>query len=188
MSSPLKAPSPLSVSRHLEDLPAHACNNCSTTTTHQCSTPHPNTSTTGACPFFAFYCCEACEAQHRKEHEAECEKLEARDKFFTIARTVRECWGLVRKWTWDFDVARVRVEEEEEGNERVVCEMGEGDVFGGGVVFHEFREGLVEGLESRFGEVRDAVLTAGTSELAISCLGPLVEWLLQGTFTHPTSS
>jgi hypothetical protein len=177
--SPAKALRTPSITRDLEALPAHACNNCANPTTLQCTATHPSSSTSGKCPVFAFYCCGTCQRHDSKDHQEKCEQLEARNKLFKIARTVREVWLTIRKNTWDRDVTKVSIDEMETSG-RVFCNMGSGEKFAEGTVFHEFDESVMEGLKTKYGVVRDAVLTVSTSEHAIACLFKLVEYLLQG--------
>jgi hypothetical protein len=179
--SPVKAPQSPSITRSLEGIPAHGCNNCGATTTRSCDASHPTTSNLGGCPVFAFYCSNSCQEHDSKEHQDECEQLAARDKLFEIARTLRECWLTIRQNTWDYDITKVNIEENN-SDDKLVCEMGSGEMFAEGIVFHEFDESLVGELSTKYGEVRDAVLTAGTSEHVIACLFRLVEYFLQGMY------
>lgn len=179
MDSPAKPPQALSIARAMEEAPAHACDYCGIMTVHQCSAPHPNSSKMGGCPLFSFYCCFGHQILDSQNHQEKCDKEEDKNKLVNIARIIQDCWLTIRQDTWDHDVKHVRIDES--GTKGIaICELGEGEKFAEGKVFHEFDEDLVEELETKYGIVRDAVLTAGTSEHAVACLYKLVEHLLQG--------
>lgn len=179
MDSPSKRPQALSITRAMEEAPTHACDYCGVMTVHQCSVSRPNSSKIGGCPLFSFYCCFGHQLLDSQNHQEKCDKEEVRNTLVDIARTIQDCWLTVRQNTWDHDVKNIRIDGSGTKGS-VLCELGDGEKFVQGKVFHEFDEGLVEELETKYGIVRDAVLTAGTSEHAVACLYKLVEHLLQG--------
>ncbi|RDI85392.1 hypothetical protein Vi05172_g4749 [Venturia inaequalis] len=183
MTSPGKELKRLSITRAMEEAPAHACDYCGVMAVHQCSAAHPVAPKLGGCPLFSFYCSLGHQLLDSQNHLEKCEKEEVKNKLVDIARTIQDCWLVIRQNTWDHDVKSIRIDES--GTKGiVVCELGDGEKFAGGQVFHEFDKGLVEELETKFGNVHDAVLTAGTSEHAVACLYKLVEYLLRDSATQ----
>lgn len=180
MDSPARELKRLSITREMEEAPSHACDHCGAMTVHQCSIPHPNSLKTGGCPLFSFYCCLGHELLDSANHLEKCEKEDVKNQLVDIARTIQDCWLTIRQNTWDHDVESIRIDESGTKGS-VVCELGDGERFAEGKVFHGFDEVLVKEMETKFGNVRDAVLTAGTSEHAVACLYKLVEYLLRGT-------
>ncbi|QDS76499.1 hypothetical protein FKW77_005391 [Venturia effusa] len=167
----------------MEEAPAHACDYCGIMTINQCSASHPNFEEIGGCPLFSFYCCLEHQQIDSDSHQEKCGKEAIKIKLVEISRTIQECWLTIRQNTWDHEVKHIHIDESGTKG-KVVCELGNGEKFAHGKVFHEFDESLVEQLQTKFGIVRDAVLTAGTSEHAVACLYKLVEHLLQDLTTH----
>lgn len=187
MDSHVKAPKRLSITREMEDAPTHACDFCGVMTIHQCSASHSNSSKLGGCPLFSLYCCLGDQLLDSANHQEKCEKEDVKNKLVDIARTIEDCWLTIRQNTWDHDVKHIRIDESGTKGS-VVCELGDGEKFAKGNIFHELEEALVEELETKFSIVRDAVLTAGTSEHAIACLYKLVGYLLRGELQIPNPS
>ncbi|TLD18945.1 hypothetical protein E2P81_ATG01673 [Venturia nashicola] len=157
----------ISITREMEEAPVHACYYCGVMAVHQCSVTHSNSLKIAGCPLFSFYCCLGHQLLDGANHLEKCEK---------------------ETNTWDHDVKTMCIDDAG-AKGSIVCTLGDGGKFADGKVFHgfDFDEALLEELETKFGNVREAVLTTGTSEHAAACLYKLVEYFLGG-LTNPGTS